>query len=224
MTKSECRMSNDELPDGWLRAPFSAVTVNPIQRVPSEKEKITCIDIGSVDRITKQVVEPQTMLGKDAPSRARKVIQTGDVLVSTVRPNLNAAVALVESQYNGQFASTGFDVFRSPMVDPRWLFYSVRTPEFLDRMSELVQGALHPAVRSFVIHHSSFTIRHSPFVIHHSSFTIRHFHPMPRTCDFATIGFRPFISHRTSACGGSRRRWPRELTGLAPMAREWRRW
>ena len=155
----ECRMSNDELPDGWLRAPFSAVTVNPIQRVPSEKEEITYIDIGSVDRITKQVVEPQTMLGKDAPSRARKVIQTGDVLVSTVRPNLNA-VALVESQYNGQFASTGFDVLRSPVVDPRWLFYSVRTPEFLDRMSELVQGALYPAVRSFDIR--SFVIPIAP--------------------------------------------------------------
>ena len=138
---------NDELPDSWIRAPFSAVTVDPIQCVPSEKEKITYIDIGSVDRDTKTIVEPQSMFGKDAPSRARKVIQTGDVLVSTVRPNLNA-VALVESQYDGQFASTGFDVLRSPVVDSRWLFYSVRTPEFLDRMSELVQGALYPAVRS----------------------------------------------------------------------------
>ncbi|MBP9225570.1 MAG: restriction endonuclease subunit S [Verrucomicrobiales bacterium] len=141
------RKSNDELPDGWARAPFSSVTVDPIQRVPDEKEKITYIDIGSVDRDTKTVVEPQSILGKDAPSRARKVIQTGDVLVSTVRPNLNA-VALVESQYDGQFASTGFDVLRSPVMDSRWLFYSVRTPEFLDRMSELVQGALYPAVRS----------------------------------------------------------------------------
>ena len=143
----ECRMTNDELPDGWLRAPFSSVTVDPIQRVPGEQEKIIYIDIGSVDRDTKQVVEPQRMLGKDAPSRARKVIQTGDVLVSTVRPNLNA-VALIGSEYNGQFASTGFDLLRSPIIDPRWLFYSVRTPEFLDRMSELVQGALYPAVRS----------------------------------------------------------------------------
>ncbi len=155
----EIRMPNGELPDGWLRAPFSSVTVNPVQRVPIEKEQIIYIDIGSVDRITKQVVEPQTMLGKDAPSRARKVVQTGDVLVSTVRPNLNA-VALVESQYNGQFASTGFDVLRSPVVDPRWLFYSVRTPEFLDRMSELVQGALYPAVRSFDIR--SFVIPLAP--------------------------------------------------------------
>jgi len=144
---AEYRMTDDELPEGWIRAPFSSVTIDPIQRVPGEKEEIRYIDIGSVDRDTKKVVEPQSMLGRDAPSRARKVVQTGDVLVSTVRPNLNA-VALVEKQYDGQFASTGFDVLRSPAIDPRWLFYSVRTPEFLDRMSELVQGALYPAVRS----------------------------------------------------------------------------
>ena len=158
-TNDECGMTNVELPDGWIRLPFSAVTIDPLQRVPGEKEQIIYIDIGSVDRVTKQVVQPQTMLGKDAPSRARKVVHTGDVLVSTVRPNLNA-VALVESKYNGQFASTGFDVLRSPVVDPRWLFYSVRTPEFLDRMSELVQGALYPAVRSFDIR--SFVIPLAP--------------------------------------------------------------
>ena len=117
-------ITNVELPEGWIRAPFSAVVVDPIQRVPAENEKITYIDIGSVDRVTKKVVDPQSMIGKDAPSRARKVIQTGDVLVSPVRPILNA-VALVESQYDGQFASTGFDVLRSPVVDPRWLSNSI---------------------------------------------------------------------------------------------------
>ena len=140
-------MSNDELPEGWVKAPFSDVTVDPAQRVPGASEQITYIDIGSVDRDTKRVTQPQTMVGKDAPSRARKVIKTGDVLVSTVRPNLNA-VALVDSQYDGQFASTGFDVLRSSVLDPRWAFFAVRTPEFVERMTELVQGALYPAVRS----------------------------------------------------------------------------
>jgi type I restriction enzyme S subunit len=145
MMKEE--MTNDELPEGWTEAPFSELTVDPVQRVPASTEEITYIDIGSVDRDTKTITQPQTMLGKDAPSRARKVIKTGDVLVSTVRPNLNA-VALVDRQHDGQFASTGFDVLRSPVLDPRWVFYSVRTPAFVERMTELVQGALYPAVRS----------------------------------------------------------------------------
>jgi len=63
------------------------------------------------------------------------------------RPNLNA-VALVPPEFDQQVASTGFDVLRSIGVESRWLFYVVRSPSFIDRMSELVQGALYPAVRS----------------------------------------------------------------------------
>ncbi len=63
------------------------------------------------------------------------------------RPNLNA-VALVPDSLNCEIASTGFDVLRSNGPEPRWLFYLVRTASFVDRMSELVQGALYPAVRS----------------------------------------------------------------------------
>lgn len=86
------------------------------------------------------------MLGKDAPSRARKLIKTGDTIVSTTRPNLNA-VALVDQTLDGQIASTGFDVLRAPGLDPRWLGYLVRTSAFVDAMSSLVQGALYPAIR-----------------------------------------------------------------------------
>lgn len=140
-------VTNDELPESWAESPLSTLVVDPIQRVPANSEEIVYIDIGSVDRVTKTITQPQTMLGKDAPSRARKIINSGDVLVSTVRPNLNA-VALVDQRYDGQFASTGFDVLRSSVLDPRWVFFSVRTPAFVERMTELVQGALYPAVRS----------------------------------------------------------------------------
>lgn len=71
----------------------------------------------------------------------------GDVLVSMTRPNLNA-VAMVPKNLDGQIASTGFDVLRAQVIDPRWLFFIVRTTAFVERMSELVQGALYPAVKS----------------------------------------------------------------------------
>jgi type I restriction enzyme, S subunit len=52
------------------------------------------VDISSVDKDLKAIVQTQEVIGKDAPSRARKVISADDILVSTVRPNLNA-VAIV---------------------------------------------------------------------------------------------------------------------------------
>ena len=138
----------DELPSTWARVSLGLLTTDVSQRVPSGDEQITYIDIGSIDRESKTVATPQQMLGADAPSRARKQVQSGDTLVSMTRPNLNA-VALVSASLHGQIASTGFDVLR-PLkgIDPRWIAYSVRTESFVQAMSSVVQGALYPAVRS----------------------------------------------------------------------------
>lgn len=139
-------MSN--LPESWTMAPLSAISTDVAQRIPDADETFTYIDIGSVDRETKSIATPQVLLGKDAPSRARKQVAAGDTLVSMTRPNLNA-VALVPPSLDGQIASTGFDVLR-PLngIDSRWLAYLVRAERFVTAMSELVQGALYPAVRS----------------------------------------------------------------------------
>ena len=135
-----------QLPPTWTRAPIGSVCVDTEQVTPEGELEFTYVDIGSVDRLTKRITSPQRLLGKDAPSRARKRIKTGDTLVSTTRPNLNA-VALVGPSLDGQIASTGFEVLRAPGLDPRWLGYLVRTSAFVDSMSSLVQGALYPAVR-----------------------------------------------------------------------------
>jgi type I restriction enzyme S subunit len=63
------------------------------------------------------------------------------------RPNLNA-VALVADKFDGQIASTGFDVLRPVVIEPRWIFGNVRSQRFVEDMSEKVQGALYPAVKS----------------------------------------------------------------------------
>lgn len=137
-----------DLPTNWAEATLGQLSTEPEQVVPADGETIRYIDIGSIDRSKKQIVKPQTLLGEDAPSRARKRVSTGDTLVSMTRPNLNA-VALVPEELHGEIASTGFDVLRPRAgVDPRWLAYLVRTDEFISSMSSLVQGALYPAIRS----------------------------------------------------------------------------
>ena len=138
---------NLSLPNKWDLCTFDDVCTPTEQVIPKEDTEFFYIDISSVDRISKKIISPQRIIGKDAPSRARKLIKTGDVIVSMTRPNLNA-VALVGSEYDGQIASTGFEILRSNGVDPRWIGYLVRTNEFIDAMTSLVQGALYPAIRS----------------------------------------------------------------------------
>lgn len=135
------------LPDTWVRAPLADLTVPCVQRTPAEDEEFQYIDIGSVDRETKRIVQPKVLVGREASSRARKVVHEGDVLVSMTRPNLNA-VALVPDELDGQIASTGFEVLRAVEIDPRWIYYNVRARAFVDEMSKLVRGALYPAIRS----------------------------------------------------------------------------
>jgi type I restriction enzyme S subunit len=139
--------SKSGLPKGWVYARIGDVAAKTVQRVPHEKDEFIYVDIGSIDRNLKIISEPQTLLGKDAPSRARKIINTGDILVSLTRPNLNA-VALIEQEFDNQIASTGFEVIKPILVDSRYIFAIVRSNEFIDAISKKVQGALYPAAKS----------------------------------------------------------------------------
>ncbi len=140
-------MSELRLPEGWLTTSIDQISVKGEQRKPELTEEFVYVDIGSIDRLKKSISEPQRLLGKDAPSRARKEIETGDVLVSLTRPNLNA-VALVTEKYNKQIASTGFEVIRPLQVDPRYVFSLTRSKHFVNSISGKVQGALYPAAKS----------------------------------------------------------------------------
>lgn len=105
------------------------------------------VDISSIDKDAKKVTAPQILKAVDAPSRARKEIRTNDVLVSTVRPNLNS-VAIVPPEYDNQIASTGFCVLRSnnSLLDPYYLFYFTQSSCFVTHLSKLSIGAGYPAV------------------------------------------------------------------------------
>ena len=128
---------------------LSELTVKTSQCSPNtlNRASFRYIDISSVDRLTKQIVEVQPISVKEAPSRARKSVRINDVLVSTVRPNLNA-VARVPVQYNNEIASTGFCVLRAnpKLLDATYLFYFVQTEHFVNRLTELSTGAGYPAV------------------------------------------------------------------------------
>ena len=137
------------LPRGWRSVRLSDVCEESIPtRDPrdSPSDSFRYVDITSVSNVSKRIVSPKTVLGKDAPSRARQVIRTGDVLVATTRPNLNA-VALVPTELDGEIASTGFCVLRAKSgLNPRYLFGFVQTGKTVRNLSELVKGALYPAV------------------------------------------------------------------------------
>jgi len=140
-------MTEVKLPKEWVSIKISDVSVKGAQRKPDSDESFEYVDIGSIDRELKKIVTPQKLIGKNAPSRARKVINEGDVIVSLTRPNLNA-VALIPAKYNDQIASTGFEVIKPVLVEPKYIFSLTRTKNFIDDITGSGQGALYPAAKS----------------------------------------------------------------------------
>lgn len=105
------------------------------------------VDISGIDAVEKRIVSDRLLVGADAPSRARKEIRKDDVIVSSVRPNLNA-VAIVPDELDREIASTGFCVLRAnrELIEPLYLFCHVTSAFFVETISSQTRGANYPAV------------------------------------------------------------------------------
>jgi len=105
------------------------------------------IDLSSVDKDKKSIIQVEEVSCQAAPSRARQLVKNGDILVSTVRPNLNG-VARVQHEHDGATASTGFCVLRPipAKLNPEFLFHWVKTPAFVNSIMNVATGANYPAV------------------------------------------------------------------------------
>ncbi|HRV50810.1 MAG TPA: restriction endonuclease subunit S [Saccharofermentans sp.] len=113
---------------------------------------IDYIDISSVDNESKTVTGYQTMTFEESPSRARKAVKKGSILVSTVRPNLNAVALLEEDTPNLSVASTGFCILDcKDNVDNRFVFNFCKSKPFIDDMVSQATGASYPAVSDKII-------------------------------------------------------------------------
>lgn len=104
------------------------------------------VDIGAVDKGTGRIIGAESMPADDAPSRARRRIRRGDVIVSTVRPNLRGS-AMVPEELDGQVCSTGFAVLRPKSgLDSAFLAWQVLSDTFVDQLVDSTRGGHYPAV------------------------------------------------------------------------------
>ena len=118
-------------------------TVNPLQ---SPSVEFDYIDVSSVSNTTFEIQETQRLKEKDAPSRARKLVRTNDIIFATIRPTLQR-IAVVPEHLDKQVCSTGYFVLRPKLgIDHRFVIYSLFTENFVGQMESLQKGASYPAV------------------------------------------------------------------------------
>lgn len=137
-----------ELPPNWTKASVEDVTTSFMSIDPTRTPDrlFRYVDIGSIDNNTQTITNPKSFVGRDAPSRARRLICTGDTLFSTVRTYLKN-IAVVPDELNGELTSTGIAILRSNgAVEANYLFRWVCSDDFVGRLSSAQDGTMYPAV------------------------------------------------------------------------------
>jgi type I restriction enzyme S subunit len=132
------------IPEGWTRESLREIAkVNRANMGRSFDGKIDYIDIASVT--PGQINETTHYDFKEAPSRARRIVQHGDVIWSCVRPNRKShAVIWRPSPY--LIASTGFAVITPIRVPTSYLLQATTTTDFVGYLENHAKGAAYPAV------------------------------------------------------------------------------
>ena len=87
------------------------------------------------------------MLFKDAPSRARRQVKHGDIIVSTVRTYLKA-IAPVENPPDNLVVSTGFAVLRPHGVSQGFAKYAFAESGFINTVIARSNGVSYPAINA----------------------------------------------------------------------------
>ena len=137
-----------EIPDSWEWVRLGSIVYNRGQMKPTSD--FCYVDIGSIDNKRQRLGDTENIITPDkAPSRAKKIIDVGDIIYSTVRPYLHN-MCIIDRQFSLQpIASTGFATMTcySGLLN-KYLFYYLLAPDFDNYANdtENSKGVAYPAI------------------------------------------------------------------------------
>ena len=137
-----------EIPEDWNVARLDDVAVIDPDNLGANTEpdyafnyiSLECVDRGRLQGFTNEIF-------RSAPSRARRRLRRGDVLVSTVRPNLKSHL-LFNVEQGSWICSTGFAVVRcrDTAAVPAFVFAHLFAPAISNQIESLLTGSNYPAI------------------------------------------------------------------------------
>ncbi len=134
-----------EIPSGWRDGEIQDIAeLNPETWGSRNKPlSVRYLDLSNVKHGKIDSIEEYQW--EDAPSRARRILKTGDTVVGTVRPG-NGSYCLIGE--DGITGSTGFAVLRPKNKnDSAFVYLGSCSKENIDRLAHLADGGAYPAVR-----------------------------------------------------------------------------
>lgn len=134
------------LPEGWKWIRGNAIFAGEENTIPTGNS-FEYIDIESVDNSNNIVKSPKKIAVKDAPSRAKRKVHTGDTLFSMVRPYLKN-IAYIDDSLSKCIASTGFYVCTpTAIINGRYLFWLMTSDYVVNGLNVYMRGDNSPSIK-----------------------------------------------------------------------------
>lgn len=127
--------------------------IEKVSKKYDSEDIIDYIDISSINKESRSIMDTVEYAIKDAPSRAQQCVIKGDILLSNVRPNLKT-LAIVNSKKNNLVCSSGFTVLRCTDSCPEYLTIAITDDYFTDKLVKKANGSNYPAVTSKDVYNS----------------------------------------------------------------------
>ena len=115
-------------------------TIKDKNFMPKDDEEYCYIELGNI-RSNAQITDCNILLGKELPTRARRKVNTGDVIVSSIEGSLESC-ALITEEYNNSLCSTGFYVVNSEKLNSESLLTFFKSSLMLNLMKKGCSGTI----------------------------------------------------------------------------------
>ena len=168
---SRVASSIGDIPKDWEVKKLAAVAeVNRAKiNVRNAPDELHYIDISSVG--PGEIREITTYAFADAPGRARRVVQHGDVLWSCVRPNRRSYAQVIHPEPS-TIASTGFAVLTASAMPFTFLYFAATTDDFVGYLTNHATGAAYPAVTATTFEDADLLMPSAPLLARFGDATI----------------------------------------------------
>jgi len=139
------------VPSGWRVGTLADMSdLNPESwTAKNHPDRVAYIDLANAK--DNEIASVTDFEFDKAPSRARRVLRSGDTIVGTVRPG-NRSFAFIHEPASNLTASTGFAVLRpSALENTEFVYLAATQACSIEHLAHVADGAAYPAVRPDVV-------------------------------------------------------------------------
>ena len=117
-----------------------------ISKIYKDDDLIKYVQYSDIDPVFGVIKSSTTMEKSDAPSRAKIVVETNDILIPKLKQSSDK-VAIVTPEYNGCVVTNGFYVIKPKEgVDVNYLFGVVRKKQIQEQFKDYSSGTIMPSI------------------------------------------------------------------------------